>query len=216
MRCDISNVQKRFRVNDQISSKTVMVVGSDGEQLGVLSLSDAIEHAANVEMDLVEVAPNAKPPVCRIMDYGKLLYRQSKKAHDAKKKQKVIRIKEVKITPKTEEHDYQFKLTHVKRFLADGDKVKVSVFFKGRLITHTELGLKVLDRFKVDLADVAIVESEPERMGKTLSIVVAPVSPPKVQKQKGDKPADAGADAEAVESGQIDNVDVDAKPDDAG
>ncbi|MDH5478658.1 MAG: translation initiation factor IF-3, partial [Nitrospinota bacterium] len=159
-----------------------MVVGSDGEQLGVLSLSDAIEHAANVEMDLVEVAPNAKPPVCRIMDYGKLLYRQSKKAHDAKKKQKVIRIKEVKITPKTEEHDYQFKLTHVKRFLADGDKVKVSVFFKGRLITHTELGLKVLDRFKVDLADVAIVESEPERMGKTLSIVVAPVSPPKVQK----------------------------------
>jgi len=165
-----------------------MVVGSDGEQLGVLSLTDALEHASDVNMDLVEVAPNAKPPVCRIMDYGKLLYRQSKKAHDAKKRQKIIRLKEVKITPKTEEHDYQFKLSHVKRFLAEGDKVKVSVFFKGRLITHTELGIKVLDRFKKDLSQVAVVESEPERMGKTLSIVVAPVAPPKVTKQQDEKP----------------------------
>ena len=165
-----------------------MVVGSDGEQLGVLSLADALEHAGEVNMDLVEVAPNAKPPVCRIMDYGKLLYRQSKKAHDAKKKQKIIKIKEVKITPKTEEHDYQFKLNHVKRFLAEGDKVKVSVFFKGRLITHTELGVKVLERLKQDLSEVAVVESEPERMGKTLSIVVAPIAPPKAQKQKEEKP----------------------------
>ncbi|MDH5639083.1 MAG: translation initiation factor IF-3 [Nitrospinota bacterium] len=188
MRCGISNVQKRLKVNDQISSKSVMVVGSDGEQLGVLSLTDALEHASDVNMDLVEVAPNAKPPVCRIMDYGKLLYRQSKKAHDAKKRQKIIRLKEVKITPKTEEHDYQFKLSHVKRFLAEGDKVKVSVFFKGRLITHTELGIKVLDRFKKDLSQVAVVESEPERMGKTLSIVVAPVAPPKVTKQQDEKP----------------------------
>lgn len=184
VRCGISNVQKRFKVNDQIGSKSVMVVGSDGEQLGVLSLRDALEHASDVNMDLVEVAPNAKPPVCRIMDYGKLLYRQSKKAHDAKKKQKIIRLKEVKITPKTEEHDYQFKLGHVKRFLAEGDKVKVSVFFKGRLITHTELGIKVLDRLKRDLSEVAMVESEPERMGKTLSIVVAPLAAAKPVKQK--------------------------------
>jgi translation initiation factor IF-3 len=165
-----------------------MVVGGDGEQLGVLTVKEAIERAVASGLDLVEVSPNAEPPVCRIMDYGKLLYRQSKKAHDAKKKQKVIKIKEVKITPKTEEHDYQFKLNHVKRFLAEGDKVKVSVFFKGRLITHTELGFRILDRIRLDLTEIAIVESEPERMGKTISLVLAPAAPGKVVKKREDQP----------------------------
>ena len=171
-----------------------MVVGADGEQLGVLTVKDAIERASDTNLDLVEVAPNADPPVCRIMDYGKLMYRQSKKAHDAKKKQKVIKLKEVKITPKTEEHDYQFKLNHVKRFLADGDKVKVSVFFKGRLITHSELGVKVLERIRHDLSQIAIVESEPEKLGKTLSFVLAPLGQGKPPKKKDEQaPAQEGA-----------------------
>jgi len=171
-----------------------MVVGPQGEQLGVLKLEEAIERASDNDMDLVEVAPNAKPPVCRIMDYGKLLYRQNKKAHDAKKKQKIIKVKEVKITPKTEEHDYQFKLNHAKRFLLDGDKVKVSVFFKGRLITHAELGHKILDRVREDLADIATVEAEPEKAGKILSLILAPVAPAKSVKQKEDEESNSGQD----------------------
>ena len=165
-----------------------MVVGGDGEQLGLLTIKEAIDRASAAGLDLVEVSPNSEPPVCRIMDYGKLLYRQSKKAHDAKKKQKVIKVKEVKITPKTEEHDYQFKLNHVKRFLADGDKVRVSVFFKGRLITHTELGVKILDRMRADLSELAVVESEPEKLGKILSMVLAPAPQAKVMKKKEDQP----------------------------
>ena len=174
-----------------------MVVGGDGEQLGLLTIKEAIERALASGLDLVEVSPNSDPPVCRIMDYGKLLYRQSKKAHDAKKKQKVIKVKEVKITPKTEEHDYQFKLNHVKRFLADGDKVKVSVFFKGRLITHTELGVRILDRMRQDLAELAVVESEPEKLGKILSLVLAPVPQAKVLKKKEDLPKEAAEDGQA-------------------
>jgi len=151
-----------------------MVIAADGEQIGVIPLDEALEHAAEAEMDLVEVAPGADPPVCKIMDYGKYRYRQSKKAHDSKKKQKTIKLKEVKTTPNTEEHDYQFKLNHAKRFLADGDKVKVSVFFKGRQIAHSELGAKILDRFIVDLADVAVVEQLPKKEGKTMALILSP------------------------------------------
>lgn len=163
-----------MRVNDQITSKNVMVIGAEGEQIGVISLEEAWDHAADAEMDLVEVAPGADPPVCKIMDYGKYRYRQSKKAHDSKKKQKTVKLKEVKTTPNTEEHDYQFKLNHVKRFLGDGDKVKVSVFFKGRQITHAELGLKILNRFVEDLEEIAVVEQEPKREGKTMALIFSP------------------------------------------
>ena len=158
-------------------------MGADGEQAGKMSVADAMDLAAEAELDLVEVAPNAKPPVCKVLDYGKYKYKMSKKAHDAKKKQKIIKVKEVKTTPKTEEHDYQFKLNHVKRFLADGDKVKVTVFFKGRLITHSELGLKILDRFVEDLKELAIVEQEPKKEGKTMALVLAPINVDKVEKQ---------------------------------
>ncbi len=151
-----------------------MLIGAKGEQIGVLPVEEALDHATNAEMDLVEVAPNADPPVCKIMDYGKYKYRQNKKAHDAKKRQKIIKIKEVKITPKTEEHDYQFKLSHVKRFLADGGKVKISVFFRGRQIAHSELGLKILERFVADLEDFAVVEQEPKREGRSMILVVIP------------------------------------------
>jgi len=151
-----------------------MLIGAKGEQIGVLPVEEALDHATNAEMDLVEVAPNADPPVCKIMDYGKYKYRQNKKAHDAKKRQKIIKIKEVKITPKTEEHDYQFKLSHVKRFLGDGGKVKISVFFRGRQIAHSELGLKILERFVADLEDLAVVEQEPKREGRSMVLVVIP------------------------------------------
>ncbi len=164
-----------------------MVIGSDGSQLGVLPLEEAISHAVEEEMDLVEVSPNSKPPVCKIMDFGKYKYRQSKKAHDAKKKQKIIKLKEVKITPNTEEHDYQFKLNHAKRFLADGDKVKVTVFFRGRQITHSELGLKILDRFVKDLVGLAVVEQEATREGRRMALVMAPSVE---EKNKKDREAD--------------------------
>jgi len=161
-------------VNEQIRARSVMVIDNDGQQLGVLPIAEAREQAAAADLDLVEVSPNSEPPVCKIMDFGKFLYRQNKKAHDAKKKQKVIKIKEVKTTPNTEEHDYQFKLAHAKRFLEHGDKVKVTVFFRGRQIAHAELGQKIIDRFVEDLSGFAVVEQEPERMGKTLSLVLAP------------------------------------------
>ncbi|MBI5814103.1 MAG: translation initiation factor IF-3 [Nitrospinae bacterium] len=165
---------KSLRVNNQIRSREVMVVGAEGAQLGVLPIEEALSQAYEAEMDLVEVSPNTVPPVCKIMDYGKFKYRQSKKAHDAKKKQKIIKVKEVKITPGTEEHDYQFKLAHAKRFLADGDKVKIAVFFRGREITHSELGLKVLKRFEEDLTEFCVVEQEPRQEGRNMHMVVAP------------------------------------------
>ena len=153
-----------------------MLIGSDGTQVGVIPLEEALGYASEADLDLVEVAPNAKPPVCKIMDYGKFKYRQSKKAHDAKKKQKIIKIKEVKITPNTEEHDYQFKLNHAKRFLNDGDKVKVTVFFKGRQITHSEFGLKILKRFVDDLEGMVVVEQEPKQEGRNMAVILAPLA----------------------------------------
>ncbi|VAX24322.1 Translation initiation factor 3 [hydrothermal vent metagenome] len=163
-----------------------MVVGHDGAQLGVMELEEALNVAAESEMDLVEVASNVNPPVCKVMDYGKFKYRQSKKAHDAKKKQKVIKVKEVKITPNTEEHDIQFKLAHARRFLADEAKVKVSVFFKGRQITHSELGLKILKRFVKELVEFAEVEEQPKTEGKRMFLILAPkvVNPVVTKKAK--------------------------------
>jgi len=182
-----------------------MVVGANGEQLGNMPKKEALEHAQEAEMDLVEVAPNSKPPVCKIMDYGKFKYRQNKKAHDAKKKQKIIKIKEVKITPNTEEHDYNFKLNHAKRFLADGDKVKVSVFFRGRQITHSELGLKILARFIEDLAGEAIVEQEPKKEGRNMAMILVPVAPTPEDKAKEKDTAsqvEVGTEVNTEETGE--------------
>lgn len=176
-----------------------MVIGAAGNQMGVLSLSDAMDYAADEELDLVEVSPNSDPPVCKVMDYGKFKYKQSKKAHDAKKKQKIIRLKEVKITPKTEEHDYNFKLNHVKRFLDGGDKVKISVFFKGRQIAHSELGLKILHRFVEDLTEIAVMEQEPKQEGKSMSLVVAPKPVDKLAKKKSEDEEAEAVETEAAE-----------------
>jgi translation initiation factor IF-3 len=122
----------------------------------------------------VEVAPGASPPVCRIMDYGKFKYQQSKKAHDARKKQTVINVKEVKVSPKTEEHDIQFKLRHMRRFLENGDKVKVSMLFRGREITHTDVGMKIFDRIISEIEDVGIIEQSPKLEGRHMVMIVAP------------------------------------------
>jgi len=155
----------------------VRVVDAEGNQLGVMPTREALEAAENSGLDLVEVAATANPPVCRIMDYGKYKYLASKKAKDAKKKQSVIHIKEVKLRGKTEEHDFQFKLRNARRFLEDGDKVKISIMFRGREITHTELGMGMLKRVQEELKDVATVESPPRLEGRNMSMLVAPSQP---------------------------------------
>lgn len=157
-----------------IRVKEVSVIGDDGEQMGVFPTEEAINLALEQNLDLVEVAPTANPPVCRIMDFGKFKYRQSKKAHEAKKNQKVVHLKEVKFRPNTDIHDYDFKLKHVTRFLEAGDKVKVVIFFKGREIVHRENGDRLLERVVVDTEETAVVESTAKQEGKTLVMILAP------------------------------------------
>ena len=142
--------------------------------MGIVPLEEALTRAAEEKLDLVEVAPKASPPVCRIMDYGKYKYMQSKKLQEAKKKQTTIQIKEVKIRPKTEEHDYQFKLRHIKRFLSEKNKAKVTIMFRGREIAHSELGLKVLERIIADIEEEGIVEQAPRLEGRNMVMILAP------------------------------------------
>ena len=150
------------------------VIGADGEQLGIISLQEALAAAESQQLDLVEVSPSAVPPVCRIMDYGKFKYQQSKKQQEAKKKQVQVQLKEVKLRPKTDEHDMQFKIKHVRRFIEEGNKAKVTLVFRGREITHTELGQKALDKFATELEDIAIIEVRPKMEGRSLFMIVAP------------------------------------------
>ena len=148
------------------------VVGPEGEQLGILPTEEALGKARETELDLVEVAPKADPPVCKIMDYGKFRYQQQKRAHEAKKKQTVIQVKEVKIRPKIDEHDYQFKLKHVLRFLEGGDKAKISVVFRGREIVHRDIGRKLLERFIEDAKEVGDIESMPKMEGRNMTVIL--------------------------------------------
>jgi translation initiation factor IF-3 len=154
----------------------VRVIGQEGAQLGIILTSDALQMADEQGLDLVEVAPNEKPPVCRIMDYGKYKYQQSKRLQQAKKKQKVILVKEIKLRPKTEEHDYNFKSQHVRRFLQDGHKAKVTIVFRGREMAHTELGRRILDRMAGELEDVSTIEQTPKQEGRSLAMVLSPRS----------------------------------------
>ncbi len=151
-----------------------MVVDSTGTNLGVMATDNAIELAQDKNLDLVEVAPTGEPPVCKIMDYGKFKYKQNKRDHEAKRKQKIIRIKEIKITPKTGRHDYEVKLKHVFRFLNEGDKVKITVVFRGRQIVHTEFGRNLLDRFVEDTRELAQVEVESKQEGRNMILVLSP------------------------------------------
>ena len=142
--------------------------------MGIVPLEDALARAAEERLDLVEVAPKATPPVCKIMDYGKYKYMQSKKLQEAKKKQSTIQVKEVKIRPKTEEHDYQFKLRHIKRFIDEKNKAKITIMFRGREIAHSELGLRVLERIIEDTEEIAVVEQQPKLEGRNMIMILAP------------------------------------------
>jgi translation initiation factor IF-3 len=150
------------------------LIGKEGEQIGVVSIATAQTMAEEAELDLVEIAPTAKPPVCRIMDYGKYKYRESKKAHEAKLKQKQIHVKEIKFRPGTDEGDYQIKVRNLVKFLQEGDKTKISLRFKGREMAHQELGVNLLKRVEADLASHGTVEQFPKMEGRQLVMVVAP------------------------------------------
>lgn len=150
------------------------MIGPDSEQLGILTLQEALTMAESQQLDLVEVSPTAVPPVCRIMDYGKFKYQQSKKQQEAKKKQVQVQLKEVKLRPKTDEHDLQFKIKHVRRFLEEGNKAKITLVFRGREITHMNLGQKALDRFAEELQDIAVIEVRPKMEGRNMFMIVAP------------------------------------------
>lgn len=150
------------------------MISPDGEQLGIVSVPQALEMAVQRGLDLVEVAPEATPPVCRIMDFGKFKYLQARRSKEARKKQTIIQVKEVKMGPKTEEHDFQFKARHVRRFLEDGNKAKVTVRFRGREMAHTVLGHKLLERMTQALADISAVESYPKLEGRALSMILTP------------------------------------------
>ena len=150
------------------------MVGIEGEPLGIMSLTEAFAKAEEADIDLVEIAPNAEPPVCRLMDYGKFKYAESKKQHEVKLKQKQVSIKEVKFRPATDEGDYQVKLRNLKRFLDEGDKAKVTLRFRGREMAHQELGMRVLERVRDDLTDMAVVEAMPKLEGRQMVMVLAP------------------------------------------
>lgn len=161
-------------MNNQISAESVRVISPEGEQLGIMTVPAAISRAQDYGMDLVEVSPTATPPVCRIMEYGKYKYEKSKREHAARKKQTVILIKEIKFRPKTDEHDYQFKLKHIKRFLTEKNKVKVVIRFRGREIIHMDKGMAILQRVRTEVEDLSVVESEPRSEGRTMVMMLAP------------------------------------------
>lgn len=166
--------QDSVRRNEMIRAREVRVIGAEGEQLGILSRNDAIAAAKEAGMDLVEVAAAAEPPVCRIMDYGKFKYEQQKKKQEAKKRQTVVQIKEIKVRPKTDDHDYETKVRHIRRFIEEGDRCKVTVFFRGREIVHKDRGVAILERVVQDTQDIAKMEQEPRAEGRTLQMLLVP------------------------------------------
>lgn len=166
--------QDGVRRNEMIRAREVRVIGAEGDQLGILPRNEAMEMAREAGLDLVEVAATSDPPVCRIMDYGKFKYEQQKKKADARKRQSVVQIKEIKVRPKTDDHDYDTKLRHIRRFLEDGDRCKVTVFFRGREIIHKDRGMAVLERMVQDLGEVARLEQEPRAEGRTLQMLLVP------------------------------------------
>ncbi|MFA6320249.1 MAG: translation initiation factor IF-3 [Candidatus Omnitrophota bacterium] len=164
--------KKDLRINNRIRVREVRVVGEAGEQLGVLATPDALKRAEEAGLDLVEVAPTAVPPVCRIMDYSKYKYEQEKREKEARKKQKVVRLKEIRLSPKIGEHDYQFKVRNLEDFLKRGDKVKVTMMFKGREMAHVDLGRKILDRLSSDISQIGEIEEPPRQEGRFINMVI--------------------------------------------
>lgn len=170
----IAQEKNSHRINREIGVPEVRLVGEDGEPLGVVPTQQALTMAEEAEVDLVEIAPQAKPPVCRLMDYGKFKYQEQKRAHEAKQKQKQIQVKEVKLRPQTDENDYQIKMRNMTRFLEEGDKVKVTLRYRGREMAHQEFGIRQLERIKADLVELAVVEQFPKLEGRQLIMVIAP------------------------------------------
>lgn len=165
---------ERTNVNEHIRAKEVRVIDPDGKQLGILTIDKAIEAAFDAGLDLVEISSNANPPVCKIMDYGRYRYEQTKKQQDAKKKQTVVQIKEIKLRPKTSDHDLDVKINHIKRFIEKKDKVKVTVMFRGREITLTQLGNELLDKLTQRTSEFVIVEQTPKFEGRSMTMILAP------------------------------------------
>lgn len=166
--------QDGVRRNEMIRAREIRVIGENGDQLGILQRNDAIALAKEAGLDLVEVSSTSEPPVCRIMDYGKFRYEQQKKKTEARKRQATVQIKEIKVRPKTDDHDYETKLRHIRRFLENGDRCKITVFFRGREIVHKDRGINILDRIVQDLADIARVEQEARAEGRTLQMLLVP------------------------------------------
>lgn len=163
-------------VNENIRAREVRLIDVGGEQLGIVSLQEALRLAEERNLDLVNVAPQAKPPVCRIMDYGKYRYEQTKREKESRKNQKIVNLKEIRLSPTIEEHDFQTKLKNVVKFLKNGDKVKVSVRFRGRQITHSDIGRKLLERVIEETEELAGVEKRPNMEGRSMMIILAPRS----------------------------------------
>ena len=163
------------RSNNRITAPEVQVIGSDGENIGILNTNEAISMAKEQGLDLIEIAPNAKPPVCKIIDMGKFKYDAQKKANVAKKKQKIVLLKEIKMRPVTETHDYDFKVKNAKKFIGKGDKVKFTIRFKGRELQHSHLGRELMDKIKVDMQDIGKVELHPKFDGKQMIMVIQPL-----------------------------------------
>jgi translation initiation factor IF-3 len=164
----------RTNVNQDIRARQVRVIDPEGNQIGVIPIEQALAAAAEFGLDLVEVSPNADPPVCKIMDYGRYRYEQTKKKHEAKKKQAAFKLKEIKVRPKTGEHDLKVKVDHIKEFLSKKDKVKVTVMFRGREIALTQMGMQLLDKVATQIQDIAVVEQTPKFESRTLFMVLAP------------------------------------------
>jgi len=170
----LSKIAETTRINDRIRAESVRLIGPAGEQVGIVSLREAAEYADRLNLDLVEVAPMASPPVCKVMDYGKYRYEQEQKAKEARKRQTTISIKEIKLRPKIDDHDFATKKGHVERFLAKGDKVKLTIMFRGRELVHPHLGERLLRRMAEELQELGDVESQPNLDGRNMIMMLAP------------------------------------------
>ena len=184
--------ERKHRLNREITAPEVRISGPENEPMGIVSLSEALRMAGELDVDLVEIAATASPPVCRLMDYGKFKYQEQKKAAEAKAKQKVIDVKEVKFRPGTDDGDYNIKMRNIKRFLDEGDKCKITLRFRGREITHQELGMALLQRIRDELADLIVVEQFPKLEGRQMIMMIAP------GKKKSGGAAKPGAQAAAT------------------
>ncbi|MFN8036051.1 MAG: translation initiation factor IF-3 [Acidimicrobiia bacterium] len=194
------------RINDRIRAREVFLVSAEGERLGVRPLPEALAMARELELDLVEVAANANPPVCRIMDFGKYKYDQEQRRKESRKKTTNVVIKEMKFRPKIDEHDYTTKMKHVERFLGEGAKVKLTIMFRGREMAHPELGLRILERVAGDVSEVAIVEAAPKQDGRNMTMVLHPTKKPEKKKASTRPPTAPAVPAPGAAEGAADRA----------